>query len=71
MNGNIPRQVLNEHGQSAMMAEDIFQMHPECKLYGCKKFSSCLSNLQKHVMNAGFMLRLTKKHLRSTAKRTI
>jgi hypothetical protein len=47
VDGNIPRQAVDEHGRSTMRLEDIFQMHPEYKLYDREKLSSRLSNLRK------------------------
>jgi len=44
---NIPRQAVDEHNKSTMKLKDIFQMHPEYKLYDREKFSSRLSNLRK------------------------
>ncbi len=47
VDGLIPRQAVDEHCQSTMKLEDIFQMHPEYKLYDRKKFSGRLSNLRQ------------------------
>jgi hypothetical protein len=47
VDGNIPRQALDEHGRSTKRLEDIFQMHQEYKLYDREKFSGRLSNLRK------------------------
>jgi hypothetical protein len=33
MDAAIPRQAVDEHGRSTMRLEEIFQMHPEYKLY--------------------------------------
>jgi hypothetical protein len=45
--GNIPREALDEHKKSTMKLEDIFQMHPEYKLYDRTKFSGRLSELRR------------------------
>jgi hypothetical protein len=47
VDGNIPRQAVDEHGQSTMRLKDIFQMHPEYKLSDRGMCSLRLSNLQK------------------------
>jgi hypothetical protein len=47
VDGLIPRQAVDEHRRSTMKLEDIFQMHPEYKLYDRKKFSGRLSNLRQ------------------------